>query len=52
MLSPLKSLEKWATKRSKRLTKSTKETLGRVFVAMRSGPTPKQVETVLKKIGL
>lgn len=52
MLSPLKSLEKWATKRSKRLTKSTKETLGRVFVAMRSGPSPKQVESVLKKIGL
>lgn len=49
--SPLKSVEKWAKKKEKQLSKGTKKKLNKVFDVINNGASEKKVASVLRKFG-
>lgn len=49
--SPLKSVEKWAKKKEKQLSKGTKKKLNKVFDVINNGASEKKVTAVLRKFG-
>lgn len=49
--SPLKSVEKWAKKKEKHLSKGTKKKLNKVFDVINNGASEKKVTAVLRKFG-
>lgn len=49
--SPLRSVEKWAKKKEKRLSEGTKKKLNKVFDILNNGASEKKVSAVLRKFG-
>lgn len=49
--SPLRSVEKWAKKKEKRLSEGTKKKLNKVFDILNNGASEKKVGAVLRKFG-
>ena len=52
LIKPIKSVEKWAKKKEKHLSSSTKDRLDRVFAIVNNGAPAKKIASTLRKFGL
>lgn len=52
LIKPIKSVEKWAKKKEKHLSSSTKDRLDRMFAIVNNGAPAKKIASTLRKFGL
>lgn len=52
LIKPIKSVEKWAKKKEKHLSSSTKDRLDKMFAIVNNGAPAKKIASTLRKFGL